>query len=332
MTLILAGDVGGTKCKLALFRAESGILQAACERRFSAKEHAHFEQLLDAFLREAREADSSLKDEPVVAASFAAAGLIVDQRVQVTNAPWKLDGPVLARHLGLSHVHLINDLAAWAHGLDHLPSSDFLPLTSQEPQSAGPQALLAAGTGLGEAIRIWDGRRYVVVPSEGGQTDFAPRTEREIELLRFLMSGGKQTNWEAIVSGRGFRVLHEFLGPAVQHSCFDRPDADSAPEIAENGLARSCPVCVDVLDMWTQLYAAEACNLALRVLAVGGVFLAGGIVLKLLPKFQEGIFLRSFRQNARLADLLARIPVFVVLNESAPLWGAAYQALSELNP
>jgi len=209
-----------------------------------------------------------------------------------------------------------------------LKPEDFLVLNQGIPQFNGNQALIAAGTGLGQAMIFWDGRQHRVSPSEGGAADFAPRTEREIELLQFLKQRLPRVSCEEIFSGRGFMTLHEFLDPVVLHSSFQESQGASASEITHNALAGTCPVCVEVLDWWINAFGAEAGNLALRVLAYGGVFFAGGIVLKILPKLQQSTLCRSFADKGRLTPVLSNIPISVVLNEDAPLLGAAHQALA----
>jgi len=213
----------------------------------------------------------------------------------------------------------------------HLAPEDFLDLNPGTAQFNGNQALIAAGTGLGEAMIFWDGRQHRASPSEGGSADFAPRTEREIQLLQFLKKRLARVSCEEIFSGRGFRKLHEFLDPAVVHPTFEEPEAASASEITQNALAGSCPVCVDVLDWWIEAFGAEAGNLALRVLAYGGVYFAGGIVLKILSKLQHSNFCQSFADKGRLSSVLSKIPISVVLNEDAPLLGAAHQALGTVS-
>jgi glucokinase len=183
---------------------------------------------------------------------------------------------------------------------------------------------------LGQSILVWDGARYRVVPSEGGHSDFAPHTEQQIELLRYMRRRYPQVSWELILSGRGFRTIHEFLAPDVKHHSFEDPGTDPAPEITKLGLSKECPVCADTLDLWTAIYGAEAGNLALKVLALGGVYVAGGIAVKIIEKIKDGSFFEAFRDKWKFESLLSNIPVSVVLNESAPLLGAAYEALASL--
>jgi len=259
---------------------------------------------------------------------FGVAGPVVNNRIHATNLPWVVDADTLARELAVEPIVLMNDLGATGHSLEHLPPEDFCVLNQGTPVKGGTRALLAAGTGLGEGILFWEGRRYKVVPSEGGHTDFAPRTDQQIELLRFMRRRYPQVSWELILSGRGFRTLHEFIAPSVKHPIFEDPDADPAPYITKSAVDKSCPVCVEALDLWTTIYGGEAGNLALKVLALGGVYVAGGIAVKILSKMQDGAFFASFKDKWHFTAMLEDVPVSIVLNESAPLIGAAYEALA----
>jgi glucokinase len=243
-----------------------------------------------------------------------------------------VDAAVLASELNLTDVVLMNDLGATGHSIEHLTPEEYCVLNPGKPEHGGTRALLAAGTGLGQSILVWDGARYRVVPSEGGHSDFAPHTEQQIELLRYMRRRYPQVSWELILSGRGFRTLHEFLNPSVIHPSFEDPGMDPAPEITRLGLAKECPVCADTLDLWTAIYGAEAGNLALKVLALGGVYVAGGIAVKIIEKIKDGTFFEAFRDKWKFESMLSNIPVSVVLNESAPLLGAAYEALASLPP
>ena len=251
---------------------------------------------------------------------------MIDHRVKATNLPWVVDGPALASQLGTHHVVVLNDLEATGYSLALLKPSEISMLNQGVPSPQSTQAVVAAGTGLGEAILFWNGDRYVVASSEGGHTDFAPRTEREIELLRYMKKRNEFVSVELILSGRGFRTIHEFLDPSVRHPSFDGPEADAAPEITKLGLSGACPVCVQTLDMWVSIYGAEAGNLALKVLARGGVWVAGGIAVKIRKKMEDGTFFRAFCEKEKFAALLAQIPIHMVLNEETPLIGAMSQA------
>jgi glucokinase len=323
--VILAGDVGGTKCNLALFAERDGKLEFVYRRRFASKEFAQFDLIVKEF---SRQAAPYLNDQKVTAAGFGVAGPVVNNRIHATNLPWVVDADTLARELAVEPIVLMNDLGATGHSLEHLPPEDFCVLNQGTPVKGGTRALLAAGTGLGEGILFWEGTRYKVVPSEGGHTDFAPRTDQQIELLRFMRRRYPQVSWELILSGRGFRTLHEFIAPSVKHPIFEDPDADPAPYITKSAVDKSCPVCVEALDLWTTIYGGEAGNLALKVLALGGVYVAGGIAVKILSKMQDGAFFASFKDKWHFTAMLEDVPVSIVLNESAPLIGAAYEALA----
>jgi glucokinase len=322
--VILAGDVGGTKCNLALFSEKDGRLTPVFRQRFRSKDFAKFDLIAKEF---ARLAATHLGGEVICAAGFGIAGPVINNRVRATNLPWTVDAAVLSEELGIPHIALLNDLGAWGHSIEYLDPADFAVLNPGTPEPGGTRALIAAGTGLGQAILAWDGERYRVVPSEGGHSDFAPHSEQQIELLRFMRRRYPQVSWELILSGRGFLTVHEFLNPLVKHLSFADPDADPAPEITHNALNHSCPVCVETLDLWTDIYGAEAGNLALKVLSLGGMYVAGGIAVKILEKMKDGTFVNSFRDKWHFENLLQNIPVSVILNENAPQLGAAYEAL-----
>jgi glucokinase len=327
-SVILAGDVGGTKCNLALCAEKDGKLHVVFRQRFASKDFARFDLIIKEFTRQAA---PHLTEEKVRAAGFGVAGPVINNRIHATNLPWVIDAESLSKELGVKTIALMNDLGATGHSLDHLPAEDFVVLNKGVPVQGATRALLGAGTGLGQSILFWDGNRYRVVPSEGGHSDFAPHTDQQIELLKFMRKRYPQVSWELILSGRGFRTLHEFLSSTVKHPIFDDPDADPAPFITRTGLAKQCPVCVQTLDLWTEIYGSEAGNLALKVLALGGVYVAGGIAVKILPKIQDGSFFQAFRDKWHFTEMLSNIPVSVVLNESAPLIGAAYEALATLS-
>lgn len=325
--MILAGDVGGTKCNLALFSEKNGKLTPVFKQRFASKDFAQFDLIVREF---SLQAAPHLKKERVRAAGFGVAGPVINNRVRATNLPWTVDAATLAKELDVSDVVLMNDLGATGHSVEHLAPEEFCVLNPGKPEHGGTRALIAAGTGLGQSILVWDGGRYRVVPSEGGHSDFAPHTDQQIELLRFMRRRYPQVSCEHILSGRGFRTLHEFLNPKIIHPSFEDPGMDPAPEISRLGLSKECQVCADTLDLWTAIYGSEAGNLALKVLALGGVYIAGGIAVKIIEKIKDGTFFTAFRDKWKFENLLGAIPVSVILNESAPLLGAAYEALASL--
>jgi len=328
--LILAGDIGGTKCNLALLDQRNDAFQVRFREHFPTHEYSRFEDMVDAFLNAARQAFATSAQEPILAAGFGVAGPVMGRRVQMTNVTWALDADSLERQLGTRHVVLLNDLEATGYSLAWLKPDQLLTLNAGAAAAGAAQSLIAAGTGLGEAILHWNGSRYVVAPSEGGHCDFAPRNEKEIELLRHMKKADEPVSFEMILSGRGFGVIHEFLNPSVRHASCTQPGADQAPEITRRGLDGSCAVCVETLDLWTSIYGAEAGNLALKALSRGGVFVAGGIAPKILPKMKDGTFLRAFRNKEKFEEMLSRVPVQIVLNEEAPMLGAAAEAARAL--
>lgn len=324
--MIVAADVGGTKCNLALYRIRGQESKQIAKRRYESHNFSSFDAIITKFLNEIRDRTSDVGGEKIEAAGFGVAGPVIDHRVKATNLPWVVDGAALAGQLATDHIVLLNDLEATGYSLALLDASEISTLNRGVPSPKVTQALLAAGTGLGEAILFWNGEKYVVASSEGGHADFAPRTEREIELLRHMKKRHEFVSVELILSGRGFRTIHEFLDPSVRHPSFDGPNDDAAPEITRLGLAGQCPVCVQTLDFWTAVYGAEAGNLALKVLARGGVWIAGGIAVKIRKKMEDGTFFKAFCEKEKFGALLAQIPIQMVLNEEAPLLGAMSQA------
>jgi glucokinase len=324
--MILAGDVGGTKCNLALYRFRGEEFQQIAKRRYESRKFSTFDAIITKFLSEIPGEANEVGAEKIEGAGLGVAGPVIGNRVKATNLPWTVDGAALAAQLATRHVVLLNDLEATAYSLALLSPSEIATLNRGVPSPQATQALIAAGTGLGEAVLFWNGDRHVVASSEGGHTDFAPRTEREIELLRHLKKRNEFVSVELILSGRGFRTVHEFLNPSVRHPSFAGPEDDAAPEITRLGLEGRCPVCVETLDLWTSIYGAEAGNLALKVLARGGVWVAGGIAVKIRKKMEDGAFFRAFCEKEKFGALLAQIPIQMVLNEEAPLLGAMSQA------
>lgn len=325
--MILAGDIGGTKCNLALYDVRDESQQIVFTQRYQSRAFPAFNEMISKFLLDCRAETKAAGAHAIDAAGFGVAGPVINRRVKATNLPWIVDASELSAQLATRHVVLLNDLEATAYSLPHLAPSEISTLNRGVPSPQSTQALLAAGTGLGEAILFWDGSRYAVASSEGGHVDFAPRTEQEIELLRYMKKREEFVSLELILSGRGFRTIHSFLDPSVVHPSFEGPEADAAPEITRLALAGQCPVCVRTLDLWVSMYGAEAGNLALKVLARGGVWVAGGIAVKIRKKMEDGAFFRAFCEKEKFAELLSQIPIYMVLNEEAPLIGAMYQAV-----
>ena len=315
--MIVAGDLGGTKCNLGAFELRQGQLHLLGKRRFPSHDYARAEDVIRAFVGEV--------DGTITAACFDVAGPVVDNIVQATNLPWVVHGKNLAQLLGIRHVPLLNDLEATGYGLEVLGPGDFEVLHEGTPARAN-RAVIAAGTGLGETILFWDGERHIPKATEGGHADFSPHTDVEVDLLRHLLKKYGTVDCETLISGRGFLEIHQFLDPKVQHPSFSDSNQDPAPEITRQGLDGSCPVCVRTLDLWVGMYGSEAGNFALRSLARGGIYVAGGIAVKILPKLKDGRFTAALADKGKFRGFLSRIPVYVVLNEDAPLLGSAYVA------
>jgi glucokinase len=327
--MILAGDIGGTKCTLTLFEERGLQLTPLHRSSVPTREFSSIAGVLQDFQKQTERAGLSLNGN-LKGAAFGIAGAIVGRKAVSSNLPWPVEGEELEATIGLATGQslLLNDLVAAALSLEHLQSADLMQLNPGTAESRAPKALIAAGTGLGEAILFWDGTRYRVFPSEASLTDFAPRNDRELLLLQSLRHRLPRVVTEEIVSGRGFRAIHQILFPGVHHAFFDEEGVDPAARITQQAFAGSCTACEETLSIWMEAYGAEAGNMALRVLPFGGVYIAGGIALKILPKLKEGGFVRAFADKAKLSTQLAKIPIFVVLNEDAPVLGAAYEALA----
>jgi len=315
--MILAGDLGGTKSNLGLFDIQGGKLTKVTSKRYATQEHKGLEEVVTDFV--------ALTKAQVTAASFGIAGPVVQNHVHATNFPWVVDGAVMASHLGVKRVRLLNDLEAAAFGIGVMEPKDLEVIHRGVSVPQANRAVIAAGTGLGEAILFWDGNQHVPMATEGGHADFAPHTKQHAELWQFLKQREEFVSVEIILSGGGFKRVHEFLGPSVRHD-FDTPGVDPAPGITERGLSGECPVCVATLEMWVDIYGAEAGNLAVRSMARGGIFVAGGIAVKILPKMTNGRFAAAVREKEKMGPYLEQIPVVIVLNEDCPLMGAAFVA------
>jgi glucokinase len=320
--MILAGDIGGTKVHLALYRFADGRLKAVRERRFSAQEFASLDAVVNAFL-----ADGNT--DKIDAACFGCPGPVRDGRLKLTNLPWTLDARELARSLAIEHVFLINDLEANGYGIPELAAESVFTLHAGDAAAMGHRGLIAAGTGLGEALLIWDGKAHRPIASEGGHCDFAARTDREIALLEVLRRKLRgRVSWERVVSGLGIQNIYGFLRdvekidePAWlrERMASDDPNAVIGA-CAEDG---SSALCFETMQTFAAAYGAEAGNIALKVLATGGIYLGGGIAPKILKTLANGGFMQAFLDKGRLSPLLESIPVRVILDESCALLGAA---------
>lgn len=319
--VILAGDIGGTKTIVALFEDAGGGLRVLREETFPSRSHEGLAQILEAF--RARE-----PLPPLRGACFGVAGPVIDGRCEATNLPWVIDAKALRGTLGLERVAVINDLVATAYGILDLKPDEVVVLNEGRPHPEGNKALIAAGTGLGEAILFWDGTRYRPVASEGGHADFAPRNVLEIELLRYLLKKHHRVSYERVLSGPGILNIYSFLKEAGhgEEAVWLRErfhGQDPSVVITDAAMRGESDLCVKALGLFVSLYGAEAGNLALKALATGGVYVGGGIAPKILDRLMDGTFMTAFTDKGRLSPLVTNMTVRVVLNPQTALRGAA---------
>lgn len=314
---LLAGDIGGTKTFLTLFVEEGAALRSVREATFVNADFAGPEAIIGGFLE---------KGDGVIAASFGIACPIEGDRCALTNLPWVIDGQELAEKFRIKRLTLINDLYAMAWGVGLLKDEDIFPLQAGAPKK-GNAALLAAGTGLGEAMLIWDGKGFTPSPSEGGHTDFAPRNRLEMELFEYLAVLYGHVSYERILSGPGIADLYRFFrlrnGPEPERLKEKFKKEDAAAVVTDEALKNGDTACKEALQLFISIYGAEAGNMALKSLALGGVYIGGGIAPRILKAIKDGPFIESFRSKGRFGKLLSEVPVKVILNEKAGLLGAA---------
>jgi glucokinase len=321
--MFLAGDVGGTKVNLALGHFEDGPCSFVKEASFPSAEHAGLGEIVRTFL-------SNCPDR-IERACFGIAGPVKHRKVQATNLPWRIDADELEHGLNLGHVDLLNDLEANAYGVFALQDKDLLTLQEGEPGVEGNAAVISAGTGLGEAGLYWDGKRHHPFASEGGHAEFGPRTDEDVALWRFVKKICPSVGWEEVLSGKSFMRLYHFLleQTGTQPPGWLSDEMESglpAAAVTRAGNENRCPICRRTNQLFLHLYALEAANVAQKFLAVGGVYLGGGLIPKLLPSLDVEAFRADFRGEGPLADLLETIPVKVILNDKAALLGAAWYA------
>ncbi len=309
--MILAGDVGGTHTRLAFFK--KGKLVGA-ERKFPSRSYPNLEAIVQEFL--------ASENHVPKRACFGIAGPVREGVCKATNLPWIVDAEHLGHQLKIAHVHLLNDLEANAYGIRALQPDSFSFIQHGVPHQRGNQALISAGTGLGEACLYWDGNSHRPFACEGGHVDFAPRNEEEFALFLYLKERFPHVSYERVVSGPGLQSIYAFLVETNRKppAPLTNPDAQT---IAEWGRGNQDPTCAYALDWFISLYGAAAGNLALKFLALGGCYLGGGIVPHLVDRMRSGGFINSFCDKGRFRDLLASIPIWVILNDNTALLGAA---------
>jgi glucokinase len=321
--MILAGDVGGTKVDLALYDFTQGKLHYTRDKVYRARDYTGLEVIVKEFLG----------SDKVTAACFGVPGPVRDGRLRLTNLPWTIDSRELSTNLGIQHVFLINDLEANGYGVAELTPEQVYTLSEGDSSQVGNRALIAAGTGLGEGYLVWNGKTHIPYPSEGGHVDYAPRNEDEIDLLRFLKQKyNGRVSFERVVAGMGLTSIYEFLrdvrgmGEPASLAAKLAEASDPNSVITEMALSARSEICEKSMDMFVSAYGAEAGNLALKVLSVGGLYVGGGIAPRILEKLKDGTFLKAFTDKGRLSQLLINMPVRIILESRAALMGAAAYA------
>jgi len=325
--MIIAGDIGGTKTNVALFEPSGGgVGPPLAQQSFPSAQYDSLEEILREFVAANRGAR-------ITRACFGVAGPVVRGRIDATNLAWKVHDVKLAEAVGVPKAHLINDLEATAYGISALKAEQLYTLNEGEPDRAGHRALIAAGTGLGMAAIYFDGRGYRPMPSEGGHMDFAPRNEREFELLTYLRGKiGGRVSYERVLSGMGLFNIYSFLrdrghGEEPAWLADEIVEGDASAAISRAALAGKSELAATALEILVEVYGAMAGNLALLLKSVGGLYVGGGIAPKIMPKLTDGTFMRNYGDKGRMSDLVNSIPVRIILDDKTALYGAALYAL-----
>lgn len=325
MSYVLAGDVGGTKTVLCLYQATNNRLQEIKKTTFVSGAHEHFHELISEFL------DDVAAKKPQTAC-FGIAGPIQQQCCEATNLPWIIDAQALASHFDFTRVQLLNDLEAAAYGMLQLPEQDFIELNPQAVEQTGHKAVIAAGTGLGEALLAWNGKDHFAIATEGGHCDFGPNSTEEDELLLFLRKRfNGHVSVERILAGDGFGNLYDYLtsrselivNPDIEAEMLNN---DRNAVISQHGLAGDDELCAQVMSLFVRLYGSETGNLALKCLPLGGIYIGGGIGPKIRSAMQSGEFMQGFLNKGRMSRAINTISIKLALNAEAPLLGAAFVA------
>ncbi|GAB5605356.1 glucokinase [Sideroxyarcus sp. TK5] len=319
MAGVLAGDIGGTKTRLALVEVRGTQATITGEREFVSADYASFDDLLAEFMATAGTIQS---------AAFGVAGPVKNDTVQTTNLPWRIEADALRKRFGFANCHLLNDLEATAYGLPALQADDLFTLHAGKLDAHGNRAIIAAGTGLGEAGLFWDGHSHRPYATEGGHASFAPRDALEFDFAQVLRQRFGHVSWERVVSGMGVPDLYDFLlarqgGHTPDWLAETMQSQGKAAAISNTALSERDAVCSETLRRFVGLYGAEAGNLALKTMSSGGLYIGGGIAPKILPLLESGVFLDAFFDKGRMRPLLEAVPVRVILNDRAALYGPA---------
>jgi glucokinase len=327
--MLIAGDIGGTKTLLALYDPAQGPRRPVAQDEFPSARYEGLESMVEEFLGRHR--------ARAHAACFDVAGPVIGGRVQLTNLPWILEEKALCSRLGLERTTLLNDLQAIAHAVPHLQADELHTIKPGRAQPHGAKGVIAPGTGLGEAFLVWSGSEYMACPSEGGHADFAPGDELQTELLRFMRGRFARVGYERLCSGMGLPNIYDFLresgraAPSPELAAKLEKVSDRTPLIVEAALRApdGDPLCALTLRSFVSILGAEAGNLALKVLATGGVYVGGGIAPRILPRLEDGVFAQAFVNKGRFAGMLEGVPVHVIVARAA-LIGAAIYGLRQM--
>lgn len=327
--MILAGDIGGTKTNLALYEVDKNDLKIVFQYQFKSKDYKSFSDILVEF-------KTLISIDKIKAVCIGIAGPIIEQRCRTTNLPWDIKASELQEFFKTKNVRLLNDLEATSYGMLYLKDDEFIDLNPNSRTIKGNIAVIAAGTGLGEAILYWDGFSFNPIGTEGGHSDFAPITPQQDELLLWLRKRYPgHVSFERVASGMGIATIYEFLlesGFAKEPLAMKELDAslDKSAMISKLAMEQNEPLCMESLRLFSEIYAAEAGNLALKSMALGGVFICGGIAPKILPIIKSEYFLNAFISKGRFEELLRTIPLKVSLNQETALLGSAKYAQDKL--
>ncbi len=324
--MLLAGDIGGTKTVLAVYAEDATDFdhKPLIEAVFPSSEFNSLEAIVQEFLKDGT--------TDLSGACFGVAGPVVDRRAEVTNLEWVIDADAISEKLGVN-THLLNDLEAIANAVPYLEASDLFVLNEGRPSPQGAIGVIAPGTGLGEAFLVWDGERYESYPSEGGHAAFAPTYSRQVDLLTYWLSRMNHVSYERLCSGLGIPNIYRFL---LDSGDYEEPAwltdalaaaADPTPVIVRTAVEGTADICVETLNLFMEILGGEAANLALKVLATGGIYIGGGIPPRILAQLEAGRFMEVFCSKGRFSEMMATMPVYVIRNPKVALYGAAYEVL-----
>ena len=323
--MILAGEIGATRTRLAAFDADGNKLQLVVEKTYLSQEHGGLPEMITTFIK--------TEGIPVQSACFGVAGPVTAGRSKISNLPWTIDSRELANQLKLNSVGLINDLEAYAYGIDALESKDFITLSEGAEDAEGNRAVISARTGLGVAGMYWDGFRHHPFACEGGHADFSPRNKPEMELLDYLQGKHRRVSCERILSGPGIKNIYDFLRDTkkVEEPKELREQMNEAPDppalISKLAAEGKTPICDQTMSLFVSIYGAETGNCALYFMSTGGIFIGGSIAAKNVNRMKDPAFMKSFLDKGRMTSLLQQMPVKIVLNDDSGIIGAARYTL-----